>query len=63
MNPKEISLSNGDVVCWEHGYQRSGDNTCEPCYMDRALKNGPGLIDGMIEAIENIGSMRNWGDE
>ena len=41
-----------DVICHIHGHQFSGDNTCEPCYLERAKKNGPGLNAKLKEILE-----------
>jgi len=51
--PVGVVRDNGiDVVCTIHGFQESGDGTCEHCYLTRAMKNGPGLIDQMVKALE-----------
>ena len=36
-----------DVDCPKHGYQKSGDNTCELCYRERLVEDGRRVLDGM----------------
>lgn len=50
----KIDYFNGDVFCFKHGYQLSGDNTCEICYRYRLEKNGPLLIEQMVKSLEKL---------
>lgn len=48
----QINYPNGDAFCFKHGYQISGDNVCETCYVECAEENGPILMEKINKAID-----------